>query len=102
MTHAYSELYLDDAMNNMGDMVEYALCTLGYKPDNFWGLFITSGIADKFGKGNPKYVAGMSGYELAEAVFCEANILDDIKESPYITEKGREYWAGWMMSYYQW
>ena len=102
MTHAYSELYLDDAMNNMGDMVEYALCTLGYKPDNFWGLFITSGIADKFGKGNPKYVAGMSGYELAEAVFCEANILDGREESPYITEKGREYWAGWIMAYYQW
>ena len=28
--NAYNELYLDDAMANLGDMVEYAVCTLGY------------------------------------------------------------------------
>ena len=26
---AYSELYLDDAMQNPGDMIEYAVCGLG-------------------------------------------------------------------------
>ena len=31
MTHAYSELYLDDAMNNLGDMVEFAVCDLGFE-----------------------------------------------------------------------
>ena len=35
MTNAYSELYLDDAMQNLGDMVEYAVCK--YKHSH--GLF---------------------------------------------------------------
>ena len=48
MTHAYSELYLDDAMNNMGDMIEFAVCDLGFDPDEFFGWFISSGIASKF------------------------------------------------------
>ena len=52
--NAYNELYLDDAMANLGDMVEYAVCTLGYAPDDFFGWFISSGIASKFENGNPK------------------------------------------------
>lgn len=74
MIHAYNELYLDDAMQNLGDMVEYALRDCGYAPDQFFGYFLTSGIAEKFGNGNPKYVVGMSGVELAEAVLRESDV----------------------------
>ena len=101
MTHAYSELYLDDAMANLGDMVEYAVCDLGFAPDLFWGWFISSGIASKFEKGNPKYVAGMSGFELAEAVLAETNVRCEKKE-PGTPLRGKEYWAGWILAYYQW
>lgn len=102
MTNAYSELYLDDAMNNLGDMVEYAVCDLGYDPDEFFGWFISSGIAGKFEKGNPKYVTGMSGFELVDAVLTDTNISREKKEPSYIEFKGREYWAGWIFAYYQW
>ena len=102
MTTAYSELYLDDAMNNLGDMVDFAVHDLGYEPDKFFNWFISSGIASRFEKGNPKYVAGMSGYELAEAVLKETNVLYTTKEPSYIEFKGREYWAGWILAYYQW
>lgn len=102
MTHAYSELYLDDAMNNLGDMMEYAVCDLGYEPDTFFGWFISSGIASKFEKGNPKYVAGMSGFELAEAVLTATNVIFERKVPSYYEDKGREYWAGWILAYYQW
>ncbi len=54
MMSAYNESYLDDAMQNLGDMVEYAVCDCGYDPDEFFGWFISSGIATKFEKGNPK------------------------------------------------
>lgn len=101
-TAAYNELYLDDAMNNLGDMVDFAVCDLGFDPDEFFGWFISSGIASKFEKGNPKYVAGMSGYELAEAVLRETNISYTPKEPSYPDFKGREYWAGWILAYYQW
>ena len=100
--NAYSELYLDDAMNNLGDMIEYAICDLEYDPDVFWGWFISSGIATMFENGNPKYVAGMSGYELAHAVLKQTNIQDIEKEPSYHEFKGREYWAGWILAYYQW
>ena len=102
MTAAYNELYLDDAMNNLGDMVDFAVRDLGFDPDEFFGWFISSGIASKFEKGNPKYVAGMSGYELAEAVLRETNISYTPKEPSYPDFKGREYWAGWILAYYQW
>ena len=102
MTTAYSELYLDDAMNNMGDMIEYAVCDLGYDPDDFFDWFITSGIASKFESGNPKYVAGMSGYELTEQVLASTNILYERQKPAYIVDKGREFWAGRILAYYQW
>lgn len=102
MTHAYSELYLDDAMNNLGDMIEFAVCDLGFDPDTFFGWFISSGIASKFEKGNPKYITGMSGFELAEAVLAATNVPYEKREPSYAEFKGREYWAGWILAYYQW
>lgn len=102
MTHAYNESYLDDAMQNLGDMVEYALCDCGYEPDQFFGYFLTSGIAEKFENGNPKYVVGMSGIELAEAVLREVNVKHTPITKSRPSFKGREYWAGWILAYYQW
>ena len=100
--NAYNELYLDDAMQNLGDMVDYAVCDLGFDPDEFFGWFISSGIASRFEKGNPKYVGGMSGYELVDAVLRATNVSYEKKEPSYSAFKGREYWAGWILAYYQW
>lgn len=100
--HAYNEMYLDDAMQNLADMIDYAVCNLGFEPDEFFGWFITSGIASRFEKGNPKYVGGMSGYELADAVLRATNVSYEKKEPSYSNFKGKEYWAGWMLAYYQW
>lgn len=102
MTNAYNELYLDDAMQNLGDMVDYAVCDLGFEPDEFFNWFIASGIASRFEKGNPKYVAGMSGYELADAVLKATNIEYNKIEPSYPILKSREFWAGWILAYYQW
>ena len=41
MTFAYREEYLDDAMKNLGDMVDYAVYDCGYEPDKFFDLFLT-------------------------------------------------------------
>lgn len=102
MTVAYNESYLDDAMQNLGDMVEFAVCDCGYDPDEFFGWFISSGIASKFEKGNPKYITGMSGVELAEAVLKAINITRKNIIPSHPDFKGREYWAGWILAYYQW
>lgn len=102
MTNAYSELYLDDSMQNLGDMMDYAVCDLGFEPDEFFGWFITSGIASRFEKGNPRYVSGMSGYELADTVLGTVHMEYEKKEPSYSINRSREYWAGWILVYYQW
>lgn len=102
MTHAYNESYLDDAMQNLGDMLDYALVDCGYSSDEFFSWFISSGIAAKIENGNPKYIAGMSGIELArEVVFLTTGIYPS-KERIIKNFAGREYWAGWILAYYQW
>lgn len=102
MTHAYNEEYLDDAMKNLGDMVDYAVHDCGYEADEFFDLFISSGIARQFENGNPKYVAGMSGVELAQAVLRNTNNSTVFPEPAFSEDYGREYWAGWILAYYQW
>lgn len=102
MTHAYSELYLDNAMCNLGDMMEYAVRDCHYTPEIFFGQFINSGIAKMFGRGNPKYVGGLSGVELALEVMEKTEDRDHYASPAFIEFKGPEYWAGWIMAYYQW
>ncbi|MDR1801095.1 MAG: helix-turn-helix domain-containing protein [Lachnospiraceae bacterium] len=102
MMHAYDETYLDDAMNNLGDMFDYAVNDCGYDPEEFFRYFIVSGVAEAFGHGNPKYVTGLSGPELASEVISRT-----LKERPDTPpsediDKSSEYWAGWSLAYYQW
>ena len=100
--HAYNELYLNDAMNNLGNMMEYAVYDCGYEPQEFFEEFVSSGIGEKFGKGNPRYVAGLSGVELVSEVVKKSRDKYLNKPVTYFEFKGKEYWAGWIMAYYQW
>lgn len=102
MTNAYNELYLDNAMSNLGEMIEYAVCDCGLDADQFFDRFINSGIGEKFGKGNPKYVAGMSGVEVAIEVINKTELNAEPTPPTFIEYKGKEYWAGWILAYYQW
>lgn len=102
MTRAYSELYLDDAMHNLGDMLDYAVNDCKYDADSFFQWFITSGLADELGSGNPKYIAGMSGIELAqETIFRTCGKRPTVNASQY-EYKDSVYWSGWSLAYYQW
>ena len=102
MTHAYDEIYLDDAMETLGGAVEYATLFCNIDGQEFLNLFIVSGISEEFGKGNVKYISGMSGIELARYVLERCGKKpSDISELPYI-EYPPEYWIGWILAYYQW
>lgn len=102
MIHAYEETYLNDAMNNLGDMFDYAICDLKYDAETFYSQFLISGVAEGFEKGNPKYIAGLSGIELANEVIyrTEGKRLNELFSET--VEKSPEYWAGWVLAYYQW
>ena len=102
MTPAYEEMYLNDAMRVMGEMLDYAVHDCGCDGDLFFAQFLASGVAEQFERGNPKFVGGMSGVELALEVFRRTTgQIPDVDASAY-GEKSPEYWAGWSLAYYQW
>ena len=101
-TCAYAETYLDDAMNNLGDMFDYAVYGCKYPLAEFFDYFLVSGVADAFGKGNPKYVAGLSGPELASEIIFRTKGYRPEEPVSECIDKSPEYWAGWVMAYYQW
>ena len=72
MTHAYSESYLNNAKDRLSSFFDYAINNCKLKPDWITALFINTGYAEQFERGNPAYVAGMSGVELARAVITKA------------------------------
>ena len=65
---AYDSSYLQGAQNILGNAVDWSVMTLGLEPDTFGNAFRVSRISNQFASGNPKYVAGMNGCELARAV----------------------------------
>ena len=103
--HAYNELYLDDAMDNLGEAFDYASKSCGTSLTDFTNYFVTCGLADEFGHGSPKIVIGMSGTELAREVFRRTFGYDNSKEFPPAQieyDYSAEYWSGWISAYYQW
>lgn len=101
-TYAYDELYLPLAQRVLGDMYDFAVNTLGYGLAKFNDMFVVCGMARQFEIGNPTYVAGKNGCEIARLVveMCTGNApLDD--DIMYL-DKSQEYWIGWSLAYYQW
>lgn len=100
----YSELYLDLAMDNLGEMLDYVRYMLTMELDEFFELFLHTGIAARFESGDPRYLAGMSGTELALEVLYEAGItVPKEKQTGRVEYAATEaYWCGWILAYYQW
>lgn len=102
MTHAYDEMYLDDAMKNLGEAFDYAATVLELTLDEFLDMFIISGVAEQFSSGVPKYVSGLSGTELVWEVLCRSGKASDFPEPKTEYDYSPEYWCGWILAYYQW
>ena len=100
--YAYSELYVEKAQIALGDMLHYAVYDLHMEASRFYKMFLNSGIARSFGRGEPKYTVGMSGVELAQdIVYAVTGEYPDV-DPDYIDYKTSEYWAGWAVAYYEW
>lgn len=102
MIRAYDEMYLDDAMDCLGAAVEYAVLFCGIDGQAFLDLFIACGVAGEFGRGNVKYISGMSGIELARHVLkiCGKEVSEHT-DALHINYPP-EYWCGWILACYQW
>ena len=101
-THAYNSLYLEDAMNNLGTMLDCAVHTAQCDLLVFYEMFLSSGAASQVEAGNPRYLSGMSGIELMQLVLEKSSdkTLPIVNYAPF--DRTPEYWAGWALAYYQW
>ncbi len=102
MIRAYDKVYLEKARTALGRMLDFAVYDLQYDITDFFHLFLSSGVADRFGKGDFSVIVGMSGVELAYLVLDTVqDNLDRIKPQ-YTMDRSEEYWTGWALAYYQW
>ena len=100
---AYDEAYLQPARANLGRMLDVSVDSLGFDLGEFYGLFLASGLARRFGAGDYALITGCSGAELAlrvvEAVRPEGAARPPIR---YRYDRSPEYWCGWALARYQW
>lgn len=102
MIHAYSESYLSDAKEQLSQFFDYMINDCGMKADWVAAIFLSSGYADQFERGNPAILAGMSGIELAKAVTKATYKKKKLPEPRNAEKLSPEYWAGWALAEYQW
>lgn len=99
---AYIEPYLKDVMRNMGVMAHFCINEYGLSPKEFSVLFANSHVAEQISIGNPRFLTGMSGKEMADMLMESSVGLDTRLSNSSTYQVTPEYWAGWVMAYYQW
>ena len=102
MIHAYNDVYLSDARRTLANSLDYAVHTLGYTLEEYYQMFVHSDVAYRFANGDPFYISGRSGIELALLVVEKNTGRYEYKERLYGPGKSKEYWTGWAIAYYQW
>ncbi len=102
MTHAYSEYYIENAQRVLAQMLHYAVYDLKMDYDPYILLFLQSGVADQFEKGNPRYVVGMSGPELADEVIRRVTGHGCPSAGEPYYDRSDAYWTGYTLAWYQW
>ena len=102
MIRAYREIYLSNAQSALGDAFDYAINTCSISGKDFVKLFITSSVSKRMENGEPSFLAGKSGIEIAAEVVSETmgKKLDIAAEEHF--GRSEEYWIGWVVAYYQW
>ena len=88
-------------MRNLAVMMDCGVRKYGYPIDEFYNKFLSCDVSRQFAKGNPRYLVGMSGAELADMVVeASGHSISTKNDGTY--NVGPEYWVGWVLAYYQW
>ncbi|MCI5831168.1 MAG: helix-turn-helix transcriptional regulator [Treponema sp.] len=100
---AYSELYLDDVKELLSEFFDYLINDCKFDAAFVSDMFVNTGLSAQVEIGNPAYISGMSGIELAaltvKLTFAQMPQLPEVKTKDY---RSAEYWAGWALAQYQW
>ena len=102
MTHAYQEIYLSNAQSMLGDAFDYGINACHIPGSSFVKLFAASTISKRLENGEPSYLSGKSGIEVAREILAETTgkVPDAAPQEHF--DRSREYWIGWAVAYYQW
>ena len=102
MIHAYQECYLNSAKRNVGIAFDYAINVCKISGADFVNMFLISNISKRIENGEPLYLKGKSGIEIAKEII-EQSTGKEIEYKEIINyEKSKEYWIGYAITYYQW
>lgn len=102
MIHAYREIYLSNVQSALGDAFDYAINTCGIPGESFVKMFVAGSVSRRIENGEPAYLSGKSGIELAVEIIEEATGKMPCAEQEVRFARSREYWIGWAVAYYQW
>lgn len=102
MIHAYQETYLSKAQSALGEAFDYAVNTCDIPGQSFIRQFVASSISKRMENGEPLYLSGKSGIELARDVLLETTGKEPSAEPEDRFARSAEYWIGWAIAYYQW
>ncbi len=105
MIHAYNKYFLSDVQNSLGFACHFAVNDCGLGADNFYDFFLASKVAAGIEEGSPLFVCGCSGTELALTIFDRIGFEPKVtsnNDDSILFSRSQEYWAGWILAYYQW
>lgn len=107
MTYPYSKNYLADAQKNLGFFFEFALCNLQLLPEFVQQAFLNSEVPNQIEIGNPNFLCGKSGIELAEIAFANEHLKNYFDKTQFYASQdffypAAEYWCGFVLAYCQW
>ena len=100
--HAYQETYLSKAQAALGDAFDYAINTCEIPGEDFIKFFTASSVSKRMENGEPAFLAGKGGIEIAADVVLETTGRCLDREPQEHMGRSREYWIGWAVCYYQW
>ena len=99
---AYQETYLSKAQAALGDAFDYAINICGIPGESFIKFFAASSVSKRIENGEPLFLAGKSGIDIASDVMLETTGKQLESEPQEHFGRSREYWIGWAVCYYQW
>jgi len=102
MIHAFQEIYLNNIRDTLGNILDYAINTCGIDGSDYIKLFVASSASAKIENGEPDYLAGKSGIEIAREIYYETTGKELRTQPSETIGRSAEYWIGWAVAYYQW
>ena len=102
MIHAYQEFYLNSAKKSIGTAFHYAINVCKIKGEDFVNMFLISNVSKRIENGEPLYLKGKSGIEIAKEIIEDSTdrIINYEEIANY--ERTKEYWIGYVATHYQW